>query len=312
MTFSIIVHGGAWSIPPSLQKPSQLGCEVAVKVGSDILESGGTALDAVEAAVRELENNPCFDAGYGSLLNSAGYVETDALIMDGSTLATGAVAGVRNTKNTVSLARAVMERTQHTLLVGSGARDFATEIGIPFNSDEELVTEFAKEDLARHKEYGTAVNKLFHIDGHDTVGCVAFDSLGNIACATSTGGITNKRVGRVGDSPLCGCGGYANEVGGCSATGHGEALTKCAISYRAVSSLERDGDATPDEAARRALEYAFNRVNARGGLIMIDKNGKIGKYATTPCMAWAAVEGGEMTSGVANDEEYSLFPEKSE
>jgi len=239
-----------------------------------------------------------------------------------------------------------MEETAHTLLVGEGARKFADSIDFPHTADADLVTEvrraqnrrllarcsrcsfsvlvsslcspsltlsslvqFAVQDLAKHKSYGGAVSKLFHEEGHDTVGCVAIDANGNIACGTSTGGITNKKPGRVGDSPLVGCGGYADENGGCSATGHGEALTKTTISSRAVALL---GDHTPDDAARVALEYAFKRVNGRGGLIIIDERGKIGRYATTPCMAWASVTDGEMASGVGNDEVYKLFPEQEQ
>lgn len=253
-------------------------------------------------AVRSLEDNPAYDAGTGSVLNRDGKVEMDAMIMDGRTLKAGAVAAVGRIKNPVTLARAVMERTEHVLLVGEGASRFADEIGVERVDDRTLVTQEALEEFASFKQYHTAVDTLFNAadkrddgldsiaSGHDTVGAVALDSEGNLACATSTGGITFKRVGRVGDSPLVGCGGYADSaLGACSTTGHGESFIRLVAAYRAVLSLA--SSESPSQAAQRVLEEMWHRLRARGGIILIDAQGRVGHHGTTKRMAWASMEG---------------------
>lgn len=280
--------------------------------GWNVLAKGGSALDACEAAVRVLEEDPAFDAGVGSVLNADAEVEMDAMIMCGESLNAGAVAAIRNVKNPVTVARAVMEQTPHCLLVGDGARAFADELGIPFASTNELVTEAgrAEYDEYAQQQYKGPVESLFHSSskceqpngggsgggggapsdggiGHDTVGAAAVDAEGRVAAATSTGGITWKRPGRVGDSPLPGAGGYADSsAGACSATGHGESIMRYLTSARAVEHLG-DGQG-PDAACRAALHGMFARLRGRGGLVMVDSTGRVGKFATTTRMVWAS------------------------
>ncbi|KAM3833970.1 isoaspartyl peptidase/L-asparaginase-like, partial [Diretmus argenteus] len=199
----VVVHGGAWAIPDEISKASVDGVKAAARDGSSVLRRGGSAVDAVESAVRAMEDNTVFDAGHGSVLNTDGEVELDAIIMDGRTLASGAVSSVRNIANPVSLARAVMEKTDHVMLTSRGANLFAKKIGMVTLPTDTLVTEYERNEWEKHKKYVTGVKELFNSQwGHDTVGAVAVDCSGNVACATSTGGIRNKMVGRVGDSPI--------------------------------------------------------------------------------------------------------------
>ena len=246
----------------------------------------------VEAAVRILEDDPAFDAGHGSVLNEVGEIEMDAIIMEGKDLKFGAVAGVKSVANPVSLARLVMDRTDHVMLVGEGADKFAREMGIPEVSKEELVSDIAKREWESHTKFNTAVRDCFYnaaMGGHDTVGAVALDLHGNLACATSTGGITMKRVGRVGDVPLVGCGGYCDDdVGGASCTGHGESIARATLAQRAVELLRAGLE--PQKAVDSALEYMWKRVGGRGGIILIDKEGRIAKGFTTERLAWASVD----------------------
>lgn len=221
----------------------------------------------------------------------------DAIIMDGKDLKFGAVAGVKSVANPVSLARLVMTKTDHVMLIGDGADRFAREMGIPEVRKEELVTDIAKREWETHNEYRSVVQDCFYTTGnadsvqcgHDTVGAVALDLSGNIACATSTGGITMKRVGRVGDVPLVGCGGYCdNGVGGASCTGHGESIARATLAQRAVELLRAGVGA--QAAVDLALEYMQKRIGGRGGMILIDKEGRIGRGFTTERMAWASVD----------------------
>ncbi|XP_059930032.1 isoaspartyl peptidase/L-asparaginase isoform X2 [Gadus macrocephalus] len=189
----LVVHGGAWAIPDELADASVKGVKAAASEGYRVLGTGGSALDAVEKAVRAMEDNPVFDAGHGAVLNADGEVELDAIIMDGQTLGSGAVACVQNIANPVSLARAVMEKTDHVMLTSRGANLFAERIGFKTAPTETLVTAYERREWEKAKEYGAGVKELFHSQlCHDTVGAVAVDSCGNVACATSTGGIRNK------------------------------------------------------------------------------------------------------------------------
>mmetsp|Transcript_37423 Transcript_37423/g.60593 ORF Transcript_37423/g.60593 Transcript_37423/m.60593 type:complete len:306 (-) Transcript_37423:88-1005(-) len=298
---AIIVHGGAWSIPDDAVTASVHGVEKAASVGYEALINGRTALDAVEAAVRNLEDDPIFDAGTGSVLNEDGVVELDSIIMNGKTLSCGAVACVKNIKNPVSLARLVMEKTPHILLVGEGANKFAAQNGVDEVEPEELVTPAAVEEWKRFKQYSQTVDSLFNKSGQrpsDTVGCVAIDKDGNIACGTSTGGITAKRAGRVGDSPIVGCGAYAdNAVGGVSTTGHGESIMKVTLA-RHVLYLMEERKLGPSEAAHAALDYMRTKVDGCGGVIVIDSKGNIGHAFSTKRMAWASYSEGTLASGI--------------
>ncbi|MES0325302.1 MAG: isoaspartyl peptidase/L-asparaginase [Candidatus Bathyarchaeia archaeon] len=289
----IIVHGGAWGIPDRLVEANIKGVEESVKAGWKVLEAGGSALDAVVAAVNVLEDNPSFDAGIGSVLTEDRTVEMDALIMDGSNLDAGAVAGLKDVRYPIRLARKVMEETPHVMIIGEGANRLADEFGLERITQEELVTEEARlefEEWSEKAEYGDSF-------GHDTVGSVALDSDGNIAAATSTGGVTGKKVGRVGDVPLIGSGGYAdNRVGGVSTTGHGEAIMRVNLAKLVLTYMEMGMHI--QEASEKALGYMALRVNGSGGLIALDADGNMGHAFTTKRMVWASIKDGELETGI--------------
>jgi beta-aspartyl-peptidase (threonine type) len=264
---AIIVHGGAGRIKNEELPQRLMGCKEAALAGWQILKQGGSALDAAEAAVVVLEDNPLFNAGIGSTLNSLGEVEMDAAIMAGETLSIGAVAAVRGIKNPIKLARRVMEDGRHVLLAGEGARLFARQIGFAECSPNALIVQAERE---RWEER------------HGTVGCVALDNGGKIAVGTSTGGIFNKLPGRVGDSPLPGCGTYADEYGGISCTGHGEAIIRIVMAKSAVEFLKHGAD--PRSAANQALTLLEKKTTGTAGLIIIDRQGRIGYARNTPRM----------------------------
>ncbi|KAG7230168.1 hypothetical protein INR49_009888 [Caranx melampygus] len=281
MSAVVVVHGGAWAIPDKLAKASVDGVKAAAREGFSVLKRKGNAVDAVEAAVRAMEDNTVFNTGHGAALNTDGEVELDAIIMDGSALASGAVSCVNNIANPVSLARAVMEKTAHVMLTGRGANMFAESIGMATIPTETLVTEYERTEWEKHKNYVTAA--------HDTVGAVAVDYAGNVACATSTGGIRNKMVGRVGDSPIIGCGGYAdNFCGAVSCTGHGESILKVTLARLILSHIEQ-GKSVAD-ASQLSLQYMGDRVRGAGGAIVVSPSGQWAATFTTERMAWAAVE----------------------
>jgi len=284
---AIIVHGGAWKIPRDLEKPCLEGVERAAKLAMNCLLDDNSALDAVEAAVKCMEGNPTFDAGVGSVLNAEGEIELDAAIMDGKTLNAGAVAAVRNIRNPISLARKVMENSNHIFLVGEGANKFAVVQG--FEKFDGLVVkrELDRWQKLREKYKGT----MKFSDENGTVGAVATDDHGNIAAATSTGGIPFKLPGRVGDSCLIGCGLYAdNMVGGVSATGYGESIIKIALSKVVCELLEKGLAA--QKAAEESVKMLENKINGRGGVIVLDKKGNIGISYNTPKMARAYMKEG--------------------
>ncbi|ELU08852.1 hypothetical protein CAPTEDRAFT_206039 [Capitella teleta] len=296
---AIVIHGGAWAIPDRMSQSSHQGVIQAARVGFQILDRGGSAVDAVEAAVMCLEDDPVFDAGTGSVLNADGQIEMDAMIMNGSGLELGSVACVKDIKNPVNLARKVMEESDHTLLVGEGANDFASEQGIQRVPPETLLTAEAKKEYDEYVKFKTAVNISFRArsDAHDTVGSVAVDSNGNTACATSTGGITAKRPGRVGDSPLVGSGGYADDhVGAASTTGHGESISKVCLAHSCLH-LMQEGD-SPQAAAESSLISMQRRVQGNGGIIAVSHNGQVGVHFTTERMPWAYISQNEMHSGI--------------
>ncbi len=269
MTFTpaIIVHGGAGPIRDDSLQARLGGCKAAALAAWTILQQGGAALDAVEAAVVVLEDNPLFNAGTGSTLNSLGKVEMDAAIMESDSLRAGAVAAVSGIKNPIKVARRVMEDGRHVLLAGEGAVLFARQAGFPECAPEALISE----------------REIKRWEGkHGTVGCVAFDTNGKLAVATSTGGIFNKLPGRVGDSPLLGCGTYANSYGAVSCTGHGEAIMRILMARDAVQLLQNDME--PGEAARMAIKNLEVLTGSTGGLILIDRRGKIGYARNTTHM----------------------------
>lgn len=293
---SLIVHGGAWDIPDSAVPACKSGCERALTAGWGILQAGGSALDAIEAAVVILEDDPVFDAGYGSHLNLDGRVECDAIVMDGATLRAGAVATLQHVRNPVRLARKVLENCPHMMLVAEGAERFAHEQGIKLCAPEDLITDAEREAWSKCKIDKHAA--AFH-HGHEqgTVGAVALDRDGRLFAATSTGGTCCKLPGRVGDSPLIGCGCYADsEAGAVSCTGYGEAIMKIVMAKTAADFL-RSAPQVPETnsamaAARQAVQILASRTHATGGLILLDPDGNPGWAFNTPRMAYGYVQTG--------------------
>jgi L-asparaginase / beta-aspartyl-peptidase len=272
---AIIVHGGAGPVRDDSLAARLDGCKAAALAGWQILEAGGSALDATEAAVVILEDNPLFNAGTGSTLNSLGKVETDAAIMSSESLSAGAVAALSGIKNPIKLARRVLEDGRHVLLAGEGALAFARASGLPECAPELLIVESEK------KRWQSK---------HGTVGCVAVDVAGKLAAATSTGGIFDKLPGRVGDSPLLGCGTYANEAGAVSCTGHGEAIMRLVLAKTAVDSLRAGTDV--QLAAQMAVAELATKLHSSGGIILIDRLGKIGYARNTTHMPVCSIKFG--------------------
>ncbi len=263
--------------------------------GWEVLKRGELAIDAVEMAVNCMENDPTFDAGRGSFLNSNAEIELDVAIMEGKNLLAGSVAAVKNIAHPISLARKVMERTQHVLLVGSGANEFASSIGFPICAVEDLLVgrELERWRILKKKRDFKVRDVFEHHDAHhmtDTVGCVAIDSHGNIAAGTSTGGVPNKRSGRVGDTPIIGSGLYAdNESCGVSATGWGESIMRVVLAKTICSLVEAGLSA--QRAAEKGIEVLERKVNGLGGVIVIDRDSRIGFAYNTRRMAYAYING---------------------
>ena len=313
------MHGGAWNIPNDAIAACRAGCQRALEAGWKILGKGGKALDAVEAAVVVLEDDPIFDAGTGSHLNRDGRVQLDAIVMDGRTLRAGAVAAVERIRNPIRLARRVMTACEHMMLVGEGAEEFAVEEGMELCALEELVVPRERElwqrthsnrNLNRSSRPGDSCQSDDDVPftpappnsdvSTGTVGAVAMDSQGDLVAGTSTGGTFDKRPGRVGDSPLIGCGCYADlEGGGVSCTGWGEAIMKVVLAKTAVDKL-RDGFSGPgrsaaldkefsQKVARESVRLLAERTQGTGGVILLDRHGWPGFAFNTPRMAFGYV-----------------------
>ena len=278
---ALAIHGGAGTILKSemteaLENEYKKGLENSLRAGWEILQKKGSSLDAVEASVIELENFPLFNAGRGAVFTHEGRNEMDASIMDGKNLAAGAVAFVKNVKNPVKLARLVMERTEHILLGGEGANEFAKEMGVEFANDEYFFTEHRylqlQKALAENRillDHSAEKNKPM-----GTVGAVACDAHGNLAAATSTGGMTNKKFGRIGDTPIVGAGTYAeNATCAVSCTGHGEFFILGATAFD-VSARMKYKNLPLEEAAHEAIAYQ-TQIKGEGGLIAVDSLGNI-------------------------------------
>ena len=294
---ALALHGGAGTILKSrltaeLEGKYRSGLKNALESGWHILESGGTALDAVEKTVCELEDDPLFNAGRGAVFNHDGVNEMDASIMDGATFKAGAVAFVRNVKNPIKLARLVMDRTEHILLAGDGANEFAREMKVETEPDEYFFTDFRYQQLLearqenrvqldhtekgeRRKEKGERKNPKPEIQNPiGTVGAVACDSAGNIAAATSTGGMTNKKFGRIGDTPIVGAGTYAdNRTCAVSCTGHGELFMLAAAAYDVAARMKYKNSGLI-EAAQETIEH-LRLIGGEGGLIAVDNLGNL-------------------------------------
>lgn len=297
---SLIVHGGAWDIPPEAIEDCRAGIARALEAGWRILTSGGAAADAVESSIVILEDDPAFDAGLGSHLTRDGRVQLDAIFMDGSSLKAGAVAAVERIRNPICLARAIQEKSSHMMLVAEGAEKFAAEHGIPLCDPAELVLERERLAWSRCLEDSHAAG---HHVGHEagTVGAVALDVRGSLFAGTSTGGTCCKLPGRVGDSPLIGCGCYADaSIGGVSCTGQGEGIMKIVMAKMAVDLLadpralmahrESGGPLTIAQAVADAcVRKLAHRAQASGGLILLDREGHPAAAFNTPRMAYGFV-----------------------
>ena len=321
---SLIVHGGAWDIPDEAIDACYSGCRRALEAGWSILSRGGSALDAVEAAVVTLEDEPVFDAGFGSHLNFDGRVECDAMVMNGATLRAGAAAGLQRVKNPIRLAREILESCPHMMLIAEGAERFAQEQGIALCDPQELISDAEREawQHCRQDKHAAAYHRGHE---HGTVGAVAIDREGRLFAGTSTGGTCCKLPGRVGDSPLIGCGCYADsEAGGISCTGYGEAIMKVVLA-KTTAELLRSAPAAQHDclvpekasrvsirvaaetlsdaaasmpcgenfhamlAAREAVHLLAKRTHATGGLILLDRDGNPGFAFNTPRMAYGYV-----------------------
>lgn len=300
---TLVIHGGAGVILRADMSPGQeseyrAALKAALDAGYAVLEAGGTALDAVTTAVVLLEDCPLFNAGRGAVLNAEGACELDAAIMDGRHRAAGAVTGVRHIRNPVRLAREVMEKSPHVMLTGEGAEQFAATLGHATVPNDYFITERRRAQWERARELEarrqdtTFLEEKVRLDGPDerkfgTVGAVALDRHGNLAAATSTGGMTNKKYGRVGDSPVIGAGTYAdNRTCAVSATGHGEYFIRAVVAHDIAARMAHRGEPLAEAAA--AVIAGVGELGGTGGVIAVDARGHIALPFNTPGMyrAW--------------------------
>jgi beta-aspartyl-peptidase (threonine type) len=310
-TYGLVIHGGAGVIlrndlSPELEAQYRAKLAEARDAGYAVLERGGTSLDAVIATITIMEDSPLFNAGKGAVLNADGICELDASIMDGRTLAAGAVAGVHHIKNPITLARAVMEKSEHVMLTGDGAEKFAKQVGFDFVPNEYFQTDFRRRQLEKAKQTetqaaagkksarilsspgiaGTVASDEQHFVNetkHGTVGCVALDQAGNLAAGTSTGGMTNKKFGRVGDSPIIGAGTYAsNATCAVSATGWGEFFIRLSVAHDIAAQMEYRG--VPLAEAAAATIAKVGKLGGDGGVICLDRAGHVAMPFNSPGM----------------------------
>ena len=282
-TYSLMLHGGAGTLDNVRDHKTAVRYLEALRRilehGREILMLGGSALQTVEACASLLEDDPVFNAGCGSVLNEYGKVEMDAAIMDGRDLSAGAIAGAQNIANPVQLARLVMTKSEHVMLIGEGAMRFADHCGVPRAPENYFITQ---ERLEQFKQAQLQHKMMLDHDNSErdseeqkygTIGAVARDKLGNLAAATSTGGIVNKRLGRVGDSPLIGAGVYAdNDTCAVSATGYGEDFMRTVLS-KTISDYIYMQEMNAEQAVQAGIDYFERKLNGRGGVIVIDKQG---------------------------------------
>jgi beta-aspartyl-peptidase (threonine type) len=320
----LLIHGGAWAMPDDAVASHERGIAAALAAGWSALSRGGTAVDAVAAAVALMEDDDTFDAGRGSFLTRDGRVQLDALLMNGADLRAGGVACIERLRNPIQAARLVLEQSPHVYFVGPGAERFATQHGMRLIENAELIVPRERERLMAFQrarasgqpdttfsgasgeqadleaEVSHALPEELRIDdptlhSHDTVGAVALDQYGNLAAGTSTGGTLSKAPGRVGDSSLIGCGCYAdNQSAAVSLTGWGEPIMKLVLGKWAVDRVA--SGASPQQAATAAIDYLFARLGGHGGIILLDPHGQIGIAHNTPRMAWgiATAEGTQL------------------
>lgn len=311
--FAIVIHGGAGTILKknmSEEKEAEYKAklEEAIRVGYSILDKGGSSLDAVEKTINVLENSPLFNAGKGAVFTIAETNELDASIMDGKTLNAGASAGTKTVKNPINLARAIMENSPHVMMAGDGAETFAKEQNLEIVSPEYFKTENRLNTLKRviKKEQEKPLIKtsaFYDADIKDskfgTVGCVALDKKGNLAAGTSTGGMTNKRYGRVGDVPIIGAGNYANNATcAVSGTGWGEFFIRATVAHD-ISALMEYKELSLEEAAKEVILRKVPDLGGNGGIIAVDKNGNMVMEFNTAGMYRASMnDKGELTIGI--------------
>lgn len=301
--YVLVVHGGAGvinrqSIDAETEKAYREAMETALSVGEKILAEGGTSLDAVEAVVMWMENNPLFNAGKGSVFTHDGKNEMDASIMNGIDLSAGAVGGVTHVKNPVQLARAVMEKSPHVMLVGDGAEGFAKMNGIELVDTSYFFTQRRWDSHLKglQEEMSSAAEK------HGTVGAVALDKHGNLAAATSTGGMTNKRWNRIGDTPVIGAGTYANnQTCAVSSTGHGEYFIRWAVAHDISAMMEYKG-VSLREAASHVVMEKLAAAGGEGGVIGVDKKGEVTMTFNSEGMYRGYAKPGERYVGIYGDE----------
>ncbi|XP_023174529.2 probable isoaspartyl peptidase/L-asparaginase CG7860 [Drosophila hydei] len=313
----ILIHGGAGDISDDLVEGKFLGIKAALRAAWEHLEpangkSSGSALDAVEAAVRSMEQNAAFNAGYGSSLNTAGCVEMDASLMEGREMRAGCVTLLTDVMHPITVARRLMEKRRHVFLGGQAAQELALSTGSEKLPAGALVTESAREALreyleqeAQGLENNFASSRMDDVrtdQRGDTVGAVAMDANGLIVAGTSTGGITGKWPGRIGDTPLLGCGNYAdNTVGGVSCTGQGETIMRYNLAQRILGAIQQQG-LTAQAASEQECKRMTERIGGTGGAIIIDHKGDMGISWSTPRMAWGYVRDGIIHYGINHNE----------
>ena len=313
--FSIVIHGGAGyinreSMSPEKEAEYTQKLEEAIKVGYNILKNGGTSLDAVEKTINVLEDSPLFNSGRGAVFTHEGRNEHDASIMDGKTLNAGASSGTQTVKNPINLARAVMDNSPHVMLSGRGAETFAEEQGLEIVDPSYFSTESKLKSLERVKNSEKDKVSVFYDpeiknSKFGTVGCAALDKHGNLAAGTSTGGMTNKRWGRIGDSPIIGAGTYANNnTCAVSSTGWGEYFIRGLVAYDISALMDYKG-LSLNEAAKEVIQNKLPKIGdgkGNGGIIAIDKNGNMVMEFNTPGMFRATMnDAGELYIGMYND-----------
>jgi len=290
--FGIVIHGGAGVIKKenmtdSLRLAYEEKLEEAINVGHKILAEGGTALEAVQKTINVMENSPLFNSGKGAVLNADGVAELDASVMDGNTKNAGAISGVQHIKNPINLALKVMHESDHVMLSASGAEEFAKLHDLEFVDNTYFITERRKQALqaSRAKEQGLSSNEFYlSNEKYGTVGCAALDMEGHLAAGTSTGGMTNKKYGRIGDSPIIGSGTYANnKTCAISATGHGEYFMRGVVAYDISAMMEYQGISL-EKAAQRVIQTKLTDMGGTGGIVGIDKKGKVVMEFNTPGM----------------------------
>ncbi|XP_055844764.1 probable isoaspartyl peptidase/L-asparaginase GA20639 [Episyrphus balteatus] len=311
----LLVHGGAGDISDDRVPGKLNGIKKSLRDGVQLLVNGGSSLDAVEEAVRSMELDDSFNCGYGSVLNINGIVEMDASIMEGKNLNAGCVTLLQNMAHPICVARKVMEKTNHNFIGGEGALKFAHSQNFEVLTQGALVTENAKIALEEFKERqnkgldtlfsSTELNKKQKRDLGETVGAVAIDGNGNIAVATSTGGITGKLSGRIGDTPILGCGTYAdNKIGGVSTTGHGETIMRFNLAQRILQNINHK-HVSAQQATEDVCKEMTQRLIGTGGAITIDKEGNIGIYFTSKRMAWGYIKDNQLVYGINKGETFT-------